>query len=248
MEAAGAVVGKVDIEIKNIFDESDPRENTGLYRFANHLHLRTKRKAIQAQLLFESGEHYSGRQLAETERNLRLLLYIYDARVVPVHYSDGKVDIKVITKDVWTLSPGISFGRAGGTNATSFNLQDTNFLGWGKTVEVSRTSNVDRTSNSHRICGPQRIGSKWTATLAYVDSSDGNQRSLQFAQPFYSLDTRWSAKITALSYDRTVSRYNLGDIVDQFNDNQTTYELSGGISDGLVERLDQAAAVRDALR
>jgi outer membrane protein assembly factor BamA len=234
MEAAGAVVGKIDIEIKNIFDESDPRENTGLYRLANHLHLRTKRKAIQAQLLFKSGEPYSGRRLAETERNLRLLLYIYDAHVVPVRFSDGKVDVKVITKDVWTLSPGISFGRAGGTNATSYNLQDTNFLGWGKTVEVSRTSNVDRTSKAIEYADPNVLWSKWTAALAYVDSSDGNQRSLQLAQPFYSLETRWSAKITALSYDRTVSRYNLGNIVDQFNDNQTTYELSGGISDGLV--------------
>jgi outer membrane protein assembly factor BamA len=234
MEAAGAVVGKIDIEIKNIFDESDPRENTGLYRLANHLHIRTKRKAIQAQLLFKSGEPYSGRRLAETERNLRLLLYIYDAHVVPVRFSDGKVDVKVITKDVWTLSPGISFGRAGGTNATSYNLQDTNFLGWGKTVEVSRTSNVDRTSKAIEYADPNVLWSKWTAALAYVDSSDGNQRSLQLAQPFYSLETRWSAKITALSYDRTVSRYNLGNIVDQFNDNQTTYELSGGISDGLV--------------
>ncbi len=32
-----------------------------------------------------------------------------------------------------------------------------------------------------------------------------------------------------------MSRYNLGNIVDQFNDNQTTYELSGGVSDGLVD-------------
>jgi hypothetical protein len=234
MEAAGAVVGKIDIEIKNIFDESDPRENTGLYRLANHLHLRTKHKAIQAQLLFKSGEPYSGRLLAETERKLRLLLYVYDAHVIPVHFADGKVDVKVVTKDVWTLSPGISFGRAGGTNATSYNLQDTNFLGWGKTVEVARTSNVDRTSKIIEYSDPNVMWSKWTAALADVDSSDGHQRSLQLAQPFYSLDTRWSASITALGYDRTVSRYNLGNIVDQFNDNQTTYDVSGGISDGLV--------------
>jgi hemolysin activation/secretion protein len=31
-----------------------------------------------------------------------------------------------------------------------------------------------------------------------------------------------------------VSQYSLGNIVDQFNDNQTIYELSGGISSGLV--------------
>jgi len=32
-----------------------------------------------------------------------------------------------------------------------------------------------------------------------------------------------------------VSRYNLGNIVDQFNDNQSSYELSGGVSSGLID-------------
>ena len=235
LEAAGAVIGTVDIDIRNIFDQSDPRERNGLFQLANHLHIRTKHATIQAQLLFASGDKYQARKLAETERALRLLTYVYDARVVPVRYSDGKVDIKVITKDVWTLSPGISFGRSGGTNATNFNLQDSNFLGWGKTLQVSRGSTVDRTSNTIAWTDPNILGSRWTSALAYVDSSDGSERSLQIAHPFYSLDAPWSTKITALSYDRTISRYNLGQIVDQFNDNQSSYELSGGVSNGLID-------------
>src|ERR1700730_9642813 len=132
LEAAGAVIGNIDLDVRNIFDESDAREKNGLFRLANHLHIRTKRATIRAQLLFASGQNYTGRKLAETERALRLLPYVYDARVIPMRYADGKVDIKVITKDVWTLSPGISFGRAGGSHSTNFNLQDSNFLGWGK--------------------------------------------------------------------------------------------------------------------
>jgi hypothetical protein len=235
LEAAGAVIGSVDIDIRNIFDESDARERNGLFRLANHLHLRTKRSTIKAQLLFASGEKYAARKLAETERALRLLSYIYDARVVPVRYAHGKVDIKVITKDVWTLSPGISFGRAGGSNSTDFNLQDTNFLGWGKTLQVSHGSTVDRTSDTVAWTDPNVFGSRWTSALIYVDSSDGSQRSLQVARPFYSLDAPWSTKITAVKFDRTISRYNLGDIVDQFNDNESSYELSGGVSSGLID-------------
>jgi hemolysin activation/secretion protein len=235
LEAAGAVIGNIDIDIRNIFDESDARERNGLFRLANHLHLRTKRSTIKAQLLFASGEKYAARKLAETERALRLLSYIYDARVVPVRYVHGKVDIKVITKDVWTLSPGISFGRAGGSNSTNFNLQDTNFLGWGKTLQVSHGSTVDRTSDTVAWTDPNVFGSRWTSALIYVDSSDGSQRSLQVARPFYSLDAPWSTKITAVKFDRTISRYNLGDIVDQFNDNESSYELSGGVSSGLID-------------
>jgi outer membrane protein assembly factor BamA len=235
MEAAGAVIANIDIDIRNIFDEKDPREASDLFRLANRLHVRTKRSTIQAQLLFAAGDKYSARKLAETERALRLLTYVYDAHIVPVRYADGKVDVRVITKDVWTLSPGISFGRAGGSNATSFNLQDTNFFGWGKTVQVSRGSTVDRTSNTAAWSDPNVFGSHWTAAAAYVASSDGTERSVQVAEPFYSLDAPHSVKITAVGFDRTVPRYNRGYIVDKFDDDQSSYELSGGLSSGLVD-------------
>jgi hemolysin activation/secretion protein len=235
LEAAGAIIGVVEIATHNIFDENDAREDNGLFKLANRLHIRTKHATIRAQLLFASGDKYRGRQLAETERVLRLLPYVYDARIVPVHYADGKVDIRVITKDVWTLSPGISFGRSGGTNDTRFNLQDSNFLGWGKTLQISRGSTVDRTSNGVGWVDPNVLGSRWTSTLNYEDSSDGSQRSVLVTRPFYSLDAPWSTKISALSFDRTISRYNLGNIVDQFADHEKSYELSGGVSSGLVD-------------
>ena len=235
LEAAGAVIGKIEIDTRNIFDQTDPREINGLFRLANRLHIRTKHSSIRAQLLFASGDRYRARALAETERALRLLPYVYDACVTPVRYADGKVDVRVITKDVWTLSPGISFGRAGGSNSTNFNLQDTNFLGWGKTLQVSRGSTVDRTSNEVAWTDPNVFGSRWTSDLTYSNSSDGSQRSLKVMRPFYSLDAPWSTKITVLKFDRTISRYNLGEIVDQLNDNQTSYELSGGLSSGLID-------------
>ena len=235
LEAEGAVIGRVDIATHNIFDEEDPREGSGLFNLADRLHIRTKHATIQAQLLFASGEKYYGRKLAETERALRLQPYVYDARIVPVHYADGKVDIRVITKDVWTLSPGVSLARSGGTNETKFNLQDSNFLGWGKTLQVSRGSTVDRTSNTVGWTDPNLLGSRWTSTLTYADSSDGSQRQALITRPFFSLDAPWSARVSVNDFDRTISRYGLGNIVDQFNDNETAYELSGGLSNGLID-------------
>jgi hypothetical protein len=235
LEAQGAVIGRVDIDIRNIFDQRDPREDNGLFRLANALHIRTKPATVRAQLLFASGDRYLARKLAETERALRLLPYVYDAKIIPMHYADGKVDIRVTTKDVWTLSPGVSFGRTGGTNDTKLNLQDTNLFGFGKTLQVSHGDTVDRSTDTIAYADPNVFGSRWTSALAYADSSDGSQRSFQAIHPFYSLDAPWSTKITALSFDRTVSRYNLGNIVDQFNDKQSSYELSGGVSGGLVD-------------
>ena len=235
LESAHAVIGKIDIDPRNIFDESDRRENKGLYRLADQLHVRTKPSTIRAQLLFKSGDRYSAQRLAESERNLRKLVFIYDAKIFPVRYADGRVDVKVITRDVWTLDPSVSFGRSGGANSTSYSLREENLLGWGKDLEIGRLSNVDRTSNIVEYSDPSLLGSRWTGALAYVDSSDGNQRVAQLSRPFYSLDTSWSATLSGQTYDRTISRYFLGNIVDQFNNDEKTYLIEGGVSTGLAD-------------
>jgi len=233
LEASGAVIGKIEIVTHNIFDLADPRDNVALFRLANRLHFRTRRSAIAAQLLFAAGQKYRARLLAETERNLRKLPYIYDAHVVPVRYRNGKVDVAVITRDVWTLSPGVSYSRTGGSNNSGFDLADSNFLGRGKSLEFDHGRNVDRSSNTIDWSDPNLWGSWWTDALAYANSSDGKRRALQITHPFYSLETRWSVQVKAQTYDRTVSRYSLGNIADQFQDSQSSYEVSGGVSSGL---------------
>jgi outer membrane protein assembly factor BamA len=234
MLADGAVIEKIDLDMRQIFDETDRRENNGLYRLANDLHIRTRPATIQAQLLFKVGDRYDPRKLIETERNLRTLRFIYDARVVPVKYDNGKVEIKVITKDVWTLSPGISVGRSGGTNNTRFELEDTNLFGWGKKIQIGHGKNVDRTSDTIDYEDPNLFGSRWTLGVAYANSNDGSDRNLSAGHPFYSLDTPWSVTLKARQYRRTVSRYSRGEIADQFERDEDYYEASGGISSGLV--------------
>jgi len=235
LEAQGAIIGAIEFDIRQIFDEHDARENSGLYHFADQLHVRTKESTIRAQLLFRSGDRYRAQKLAETERNLRAVHYINDAHVVPVKYAQGKVTVRVITKDVWTLSPGVSFGRSGGANSSSVDLSDSNLLGSGKSLALTHASNVDRRSTGVTYGDPNVLRSRWTLATGVVNASDGNERSFALAQPFYSLDTPWTVTVKASQFDRTVSRYNLGDIVDQFKREEAYYELSGGVSSGLID-------------
>ena len=235
LEAQGAIIGDIEFDIRQIFDEHDARENSGLYHVADQLHVRTKESTIRAQLLFRRGDRYSAQKLAETERNLRAVHYLYDAHVVPVKYAGGEVTVRIITKDVWTLSPGVSFGRSGGTNSSSVDLADSNLFGSGKSLALTHASNVDRRSNGVGYGDPNLFGSRWTLGTAVINASDGNQRSFALAQPFYSLDTPWSATIKATQFDRTVSRYSLGEVVDQFQRQEAYYEVSGGLSSGLVD-------------
>jgi len=88
------------------------RTTSKLFRLANHLHSRTRKGIVRKQLLFRSGERYSRRLIGESERILRADSYFYDAWIRPVRYHDGKVDLRVTTRDVWTLNPGSTSGAA----------------------------------------------------------------------------------------------------------------------------------------
>jgi len=154
------------------------------------------------------GRQVQRAQACGNREALRLLSYIYDARIVPVHYADGKVDVMVLTKDVWTLSPGISFARAGGSNDSRFNLQDTNFLAGARRCRC-RTAAPSIEPATRGLDGSQRIriALDLGARLLRLERRFAAVAAGHAA--FYSLDAAWSAKITAVNFDRTVSRYNL---------------------------------------
>lgn len=233
LEAAGAVIDKITIDNQNIFNLEDVQDDTKLFRLADRLHARTHDKVIRRQLLFKSGERYSRRLLDESERILRADGYFYDAWIQPVKYHDGKVDVQVTTRDVWTLNPGFNYGRTGGTNSTGVQLEDTNMFGSGNDVKLSHSVNVDRTENQFQANDQHAFGSWTSYGLNYADLSDGHLRELTVQQPFYALDTRWAAGVYGLNDLQTDSLYDRGQIIDQFQDLHQGAQFYGGWSQGL---------------
>jgi len=229
----GLVIGTVTIDNQNIFDLSDPKENKRLFRLANRLHIRTRERVIADQLLLRSGDPYSPRLLDESERILRSARYLYDATVRPVAVHDGKVDVAVRTRDVWTLNPGISYGRRGGKNTGGFELEELNLLGTGVALSAGHKSGIDRDENKFEVSDRHVAGSWWSADALYASNSDGNARDFTLARPFYALDTRWTAGVSTQHDDRIDSLYDLGQIVDQFQDHHRFAEVYGGWSAGL---------------
>ena len=172
LEAAGAVIGKVVIDNQNIFDLDNPKDNTKLFRLADRLHPVTRPGVIRRQLLFKPGDRFSHRLIEESERILRGDNYFYDAWIRAIDYKDGKVDLRVTTRDVWTLNPGFNFGRSGGQNSVGVQLEEINLLGTGTDVKVSHSSDVDRTSNQVEVRSNHAFGS-WVADDAnYANLSD----------------------------------------------------------------------------
>ncbi|HWJ06886.1 MAG TPA: hypothetical protein VNS57_13980 [Steroidobacteraceae bacterium] len=237
LEQRGTRIGSIDIDVEDIFDPSRPGEDTAPYRWANDLHLRTRDSAIRSQLLFREDEPFSQQKIAETERLLRGRRYLYDAWIEPTCYHEAEqtVDLSVRVRDVWSLTPGFSFNRKGGTNRVGFELEDQDFLGRGELVSLSWGSNVDRDTLLALYEDPQILGTWWQGRVAYADSSDGSLAELAVGRPFYSLDTRWSAGSRLVAGERVDSRYEQGHVLDAFTESTDRFELHGGRSRGLQD-------------
>ena len=217
LEESGAVIGEVTIRTRNIFDpEEDPR----YLLFANRLHRTTRSAVIESHLLFKPGDRFSRRILDESERALRNERYLYEAEIRPVHYDGRRVDVEVVTRDVWTLNAGIGIGRSGGASTTRFELQDTNLFGTGKGLTLEHADDVDRTTSLVRYDDHAVLGSRVQLGLSYSENSDGSRRRLDLGRPFYSLDSRWSAGLAMAADDRVDSRYALGHVTGQFRHQQ----------------------------
>ena len=235
LERSGAVIGKIIIDNLNVFDLNNPKDNTPLFRLVDDLHARTRQDVVRWQLLFVPGDKYSRRVLQESERLLRQASYFYDASIEPVAYHDGKVDVVVRTRDVWTLDPQVSFGRSGGTNSTSVGVQELNAFGYGAAVTVGHSTNVDRTQTGIGIQDSNIYGSRISASALYSVNSDGYQRDLFVDRPFFALDSRWTGGVNGTDDLRVDSLYDRGNVIDQFQEHDELARIYGGFSHGLAD-------------
>jgi hypothetical protein len=231
--ANGAVIGEIVIERENVFDPSNPKENNWLYRFANRVHIVTRDKVVRKQLLIASGDDYSKRLSDESERILRKNRYLYDVDIVPIRSENGIVDLKVTSRDLWSLLPELSLSRAGGENSTRFGLVEANLLGSGKRIAVFGDKDVDRQSRIFEF-SDRHLGRSWvSANLHVSDNSDGHSNLLSVVRPFYELDARWATGMNIADIDRRESLYALGDPAAEYQKEREYHSAFYGWSRGL---------------
>jgi len=234
LEKSGARIGEIRLNARQLFDTEHEDEDTSMARVANRLHISTRESTIEDQLLFKSGEVYRATLLQESARILRDTRYLRDAQVRPVAYHDGVVDVEVTTQDVWTLNPGLSFGRKGGKNTGGVEIEELNFLGQGTEISLGFTREIDRDSKTIVYRDRQLGSSWWSLDTSYSDNSDGRLAEFLLCHPFYALDTRWAAGIALQDNQRIDSRYDLGEVIDQYQAHSKFSSIYWGRSEGLV--------------
>lgn len=212
-----------------------------VYRAANAIHVETKPSVLKKQLLFRKGEVLNIALLAETERNLRALPFIKSASVTALPPHDGVSDVLVVTQDIWTTQPGISFGSKGGRTTYSFDFEEKDLAGTGRSLSVAYDRGSDRTTRSVIFQDPYLFSPFWKGMLLYADNSDGRQRALEVQRPFYAFEAPWSA---ALLLDHTAARqkiYENEDVASEFRREHRERLLSYGTA--LTSSVDFARRV-----
>jgi hypothetical protein len=114
----------------SIMDTSKHPENW-FGRAGNKIHITTKDRIILNNLLFKEGDILTSHTLEESERILRTLLFILDARIYGVVRKSQPdiVDIYVVTKDVFSKSVKLNIGA---NNVLNIALEEINMFGLGQ--------------------------------------------------------------------------------------------------------------------
>ncbi len=126
------IVKSLDVFGTNIHDTTW-QDTVWFKRAANALHINTQQGVVTENLLFEIGDEVIPTKLSDSERILRNLSFIKDARIVLEPTKNDKVSVTVITRDVWSIFVS---GSLRAFEAASLSLTDKNFFGLGHSLST----------------------------------------------------------------------------------------------------------------
>lgn len=121
----GKVIGKLRVYNENVFAEDN------FLQFLNFIHFTTREKAIRDELTIHAGEVWDQDRVAESARRLHDPLYSSVIALLPVKSAEpGKVDLLVVTRDVWSLRLNSQYTfQEGSLTNLSISISENNFLG-----------------------------------------------------------------------------------------------------------------------
>jgi len=230
----GLPILEVTIDNNDIFDLEQEDQNLWIHKWANKLHINTRKKTIEEQLLFDPQDGYNQQLINETERLLRNRNYIHDAEITAEEVCGKGVKLTVATTDNWTLTPSITVSRSGGETRTAFEIEESNLLGLGTEIKILSESDEERDSDAFVYRDINWLGNLKTLKLELADNSDGHVYEVDLARPFIKQDSKYAWSIWPSSIERENPIYEQGDEVAKVGEMNDSLLLSYGWSDGLV--------------
>jgi hypothetical protein len=224
----GFVIDSIEIVNRNIYDLGDERYDGFLFQAANKLHIVTRERIIRRELLLQVGDRLDTRLAAETARNLRTRFPLNEAWVEVEELSPGRVLLRVVTIDQWSLIGGLrSIDRSAGETDYRIGFEERNFLGRAQRLSFdffARENDPDYIATSFRE--PRVAGWPLLLSLSYRNNPEDNHRQIAVRRPFYTLAQSYEFGVVVSGGRRTHRRYDAnGDLAAEWTTSGETTDL-----------------------
>lgn len=189
----GAIIDSILIENRNIYATDSKEYDNFIFRTANRLHIRSRQSVIRRELVFKEGDRYSSKLAAETERNLRRRLILFDAFVKPERLPDNRLLVRVVTIDQWSLSGGFQYNREGNQTRYQLGATEKNLLGNNQFLSAFYFwDELEGNYFQSRFADNRFYGRPIRVDAAYNDDPLSGNRQFNLGHPYYNLSQDWT--------------------------------------------------------
>ncbi len=207
----GKIIKNITIIRKNVFENTENEKLPFYFRWANKLHIRTRRSVIAGELLFKTGEPLEIDKIIESARNIRFRRFIGEVFIIAAPNGGDGVDITVTTIDNWTTKLALVLEKGGGDYIIGASMAEDNLFGYGRFVQLAGSVSDDNEGYTV-FFGDDRIGrTRWAGSFLFSDFTLSRSVLLSLAKPQYSLDTRFGISSRFLGVDGVSRLYSGGD-------------------------------------
>lgn len=207
----GKTINKISIDKLEIFGTVERPNSSKLEKWAiksgNNIHVYTKDRIVHSNIFFKEGDALDELMLTDSERVLRSLPYVRDARIyVSQSVEDDGVDVLIVIKDMWSIVPNFSYGSL---NNYGIQLVEKNFLGYGHelSTEVVYNSIYSQQMGYYASYKVFNIHKSFINTeLRYSNSQPINQLGIRFYRDFVTPETKYAGGLSIFRKDIELTR------------------------------------------
>jgi hypothetical protein len=212
----GKLVGTIHVFNHEVFSKHD-----SFLQFLNHFHRTTREYSIRREVLLQPGDVYNEDRLEESTRNMRDEDLSSLMVILPVKSADpAKVDLLVVTRDVWSLRFNTDFRYEDKTLVLlTTSLSENNVLGLRKKAALAFNMDQGAYSVGPSYVDPNIAGTRLTfgvSLRAYFGresrTHEGWSAGGNLDYPLWSLARKWGAGV-AVAASNYVAREFTRDMV-----------------------------------
>ncbi len=203
-------IRRIRVERGPVFDDEGRGLASKAYAAANRLHVRTRESLIRRELLFQEGDCFDPLRISESERLLRAHRFLESVEIRTRRRRGGRVDVRVVTRDDWSLRVEPRFHLGGGFAVSGVNLAERNLGGRGGALELLYVDRSGRDDVGLSYFDPQFLGTRWDLWVSAARTAPGWSTQLAVAYPFLGLVGSWAA-FGEVAHGERWFRYVVGD-------------------------------------